>query len=304
VLQTSDHIAVDNAILIAGEVIWSGLSLMWLPTMTHRAATVVPVAVAFTAASAFVWIARLICSTNWRHPQPAFLAARAKVVFGLLGFGSFVLVSQLSDFLYAPTDMILINRLLTPEDLAAYAPAIQIDAGLLLLMTGLAAVLLPKAALAHAAGDRAAVKMYYIKGTVLGGGLLAVIAFLAWACSASWLRWWLGHPLHDTRVVLPLVLVNTVVGGSSAVGRSILLGMGKVRVFSIAVILAGVTNVLCSYAFVKYWHLGLKGIILGTLVAVIVRCGVWMPWYVMRVLGKAAPIDMELAETGDIPGAV
>ena len=80
------------------------------------------------------------------------------------------------------------------------------------------------------------------------------------------------------------MLIHTVIGGSSAVGRSILLGMGKVKPFTIAVLIAGVSNVLLSYIFVHYLHLGLKGIVFGTIVAVVGRCGIWMPWYILRQL--------------------
>ena len=155
ILQTSDRIALDNLILIGGEIAWACLSMFHLPHTNHP--SVVPIAVSFAITSLLVWLVRLLIATDWRRGEWFFESSRTAVILGLLSFGIFVLVSQLSDFLYAPTDMILINRLLAPADLAAYAPAIQIDAGLLMLMTGLAAVLLPKAALAHAAGDRAAV---------------------------------------------------------------------------------------------------------------------------------------------------
>ncbi len=87
-----------------------------------------------------------------------------------------------------------------------------------------------------------------------------------------------------TQAILPLVLIHTVIGGSSAVGRSILLAIGKVKPFTIAVLLAGVTNVVLSYIFVRYFHLGLPGIIYGTIIAVTARCGIWMPWYITRTL--------------------
>jgi hypothetical protein len=35
---------------------------------------------------------------------------------------------------------------------------------------------------------------------------------------------------------------------------------------------------------VKYLDLGLKGIVLGTVVVVLARCAIWQPWYVMRCL--------------------
>jgi Na+-driven multidrug efflux pump len=89
-----------------------------------------------------------------------------------------------------------------------------------------------------------------------------------------------------TQAILPLVLIHTVVGGSSAVGRSILLGMGKVKPFTIAVLIAGVSNVILSYSFVRFGGLGLNGIVLGTICAVVGRCAIWQPWYVWRSLNS------------------
>ena len=98
--------------------------------------------------------------------------------------------------------------------------------------------------------------------------------------------------MRPTQIILPLVLVHTVIGGSSAVGRSILLGMGKVKPFTIAVLIAGASNVALSYIFVRDLHLGLKGIIYGTIVAVVARCGIWMPWYILRALKRADEISL------------
>jgi O-antigen/teichoic acid export membrane protein len=202
----------------------------------------------------------------------------------LLSFGSLVLFAQLADYLYAPTDYILINRLLGWEHVATYTPAMQIDAGLLLLVTGLSSVILPKTALAHTAGETERVRRYYLYGTVFSAALLVFAAVVVFIASPLIFRLWLGEPMRPTQLILPLVLIHTVVGGSSAVGRSILLGMGKVRAFAISVLIAGVSNVLLSYIFVRYMGLGLKGIVLGTIVAVVVRCALWMPWYVLRSL--------------------
>ena len=85
-------------------------------------------------------------------------------------------------------------------------------------------------------------------------------------------------------MILPLVLIHTVVGGSSGVGRSILLAVGKVRPFTIAVLIAGTANVILSFVFVHYGGMGLRGIVLGTILAVIGRCAIWMPWYVLKTL--------------------
>jgi Na+-driven multidrug efflux pump len=66
--------------------------------------------------------------------------------------------------------------------------------------------------------------------------------------------------------------------------------MGKVGPFTTAVLIAGVTNVLLSFCFVRYLNMGLKGIILGTICVVVARCALWMPWYVLRCLRHPRPI--------------
>jgi Na+-driven multidrug efflux pump len=104
--------------------------------------------------------------------------------------------------------------------------------------------------------------------------------------------------MDATCAILPLMLVHTVIGGSSAVGRAILLAIGKVRQFTLSVLIAGIANVILSFAFVRFCHLGLRGIILGTIVAVTARCGVWMPWYTLRVLNReAAPAEESILQT-------
>src|SRR5262249_48597764 len=132
-----------------------------------------------------------------------------------------------------------------------------------------AEVLLPKTALAHHAGDRQLVRRYYIVGTLATAALLVAASIGAWLIAPAIFRWWLGKKLYDTRAILPLVLIHTVIGGTSVVGRSILLGMGKVKPFTTAVILAAITNVVLSYTFVAVFRLGLRGIIYGTIVAVV-----------------------------------
>ena len=112
--------------------------------------------------------------------------------------------------------------------------------------------------------------------------------------------------MNETAAILPLVLIHTVVGGSSAVGRSVLLGMGKVKPFTIAVLIAGVSNVFLSLCFVKFFDLGLRGIIYGTIIAVVGRCAIWMPWYVLKTLGNqhisSAPRITSAVESGPTIG--
>lgn len=291
-LQTSGQIATDNLLLAGTEVWWVVLSVLLLLSggswWSAFGSSYCMAAGGLMMARRFV--ARPPHGLSWERFGDWAILKR------LLGLGLLVTLGQLADYLYAPTDYILISWLLDPINIAYYAPAIQIDAGLFLLVGGVAAVMLPRAALAHAAGDGEAVRRYYVRGTLLSTAVLGAAAVMVWGLSEQIFRVWLGSPMQATQAILPLVLVHTVVGGSSAVGRAILLGMGKVRAFTIAALVGGVSNVAISFVFVKYLNLGLRGIVLGTVVAVVGRCAIWMPWYVMRSLRKSSEgVGSELA---------
>jgi O-antigen/teichoic acid export membrane protein len=282
-LQIHGMIARDNLIVAVAELVWTALCVLgcWMfPTVGLYA-----VAISYAISGALNLAVRQTISggiSGATGLRPAIFDT--KLVRRLLAFGGMVVLAQLADYLYAPTDYILINRLLNPVDVANYAPAVQLDAGLLLLVSSLSAVMLPKAAIAHARGDADTVARYYFVATTASLILLTVATTAVWLLSPWIFRLWLGNSMPVTRSILPIVLVNTVIGGGSSIGRSILLAVGRVRPFTISVLIAGVINVVCSYAFVRFFDWGLRGIVLGTVVAVVGRCVIWMPWYVMRTV--------------------
>src|SRR2546423_6661491 len=109
-----------------------------------------------------------------------------------------------------------------------------------MMVRAIATVLLPPPALPHVAGQQKTVRRYYLRGTIASIAILLFFALGAWLISRHLFRVWLGSSMPLTRAILPLVLIHTVIGGSSAVGRAILLGMGKIRAFTASVLLAGV----------------------------------------------------------------
>lgn len=286
-LQAHDFIAKDNWRLVEAEAVW--VLLAAIPFSAREGYAFSHIAFFYTVSGAILFLRRSYYAQRLtRLWLPQWKLIDGTTLKRLLSFGSLVLFAQLADYLYAPTDYILINRLLGWEQVAVYTPAMQIDAGLLLLVTGLSSVMLPKTALAHTAGDMDRVRRYYLYGTAFSAFLLLFAGVVVWIGSPLIFKLWLGDPMRATQAILPLVLIHTIVGGSSAVGRSILLGMGRVRAFTIAVLIAGAANVVLSYIFVARLHLGIKGIIYGTLIAVIARCAIWMPWYILRVLRRGA----------------
>lgn len=291
-LQANGRLAIDNCITAAGECLW----LAWVacfagspsgPGTSDAGASLGGVALGWAASALAVTIARSIARANCL-PSLAGVPVEGSRALNLriLRFGSAIVVAQLADFLYAPADYVLINRFLSPADVASYAPVVQIDAGLLMLVGGLATTLFPHAAVAHARGDVAKLRRLYVVGTLVSGAGLLVAATVAVALSGPLFRAWLGAEPPGARAILPLMLVATVIGGSGAIGRSVLMGMGEVRAITVSALIAGVANVAVSATLATFGGLGLRGIVFGTLIVVVARSGLWTPWYVLRTIRR------------------
>jgi O-antigen/teichoic acid export membrane protein len=287
VIQTNGSIARDNALVVVSEAVWVVLAIL------VRRPPLGSIALGFAASGLLLFVLRwTFAGLLTAGGGSVFRYADSAVVKRLLAFGSLVALAQLADFLYAPTDYVLINRFVAPAAVAIYSPAVQIDAGLLLVVGAIAAVLLPKAAVAHAAGETHRLTRYYVRGTLAGAGMLLAASVVVYFLSPWIFKAWLGNTMSETRAILPLVLAHTVLGGSSGVGRSILLAMGKAKPFAVAMLVAGVANVICSYVFVAHMGLGLRGVIYGTIAVAVGRCVIWQPWYVLRTLRREAKLGV------------
>ncbi len=287
VIQVRGYIWIDNLLIVLGEALW--IFFIWLTLDRYElrySELLVCVGSSYALSGLAMGFARLVTAAITNGPFRALGKISSAKLIPLLSYGTTVMIGQVADFLYAPTNFILINLLMGATTTATYLPAIQIDAGLLLLVSALATVLLPRAAVAHAADDRRSLRQYYLRGTLTSFALLATAAVMIWLLSPFIFRLWLGDDMPATRAILPLVLIHTVAGGSAMVGRSILIGTGRAKAFTIAVLIAGVLNVLLGYLFVTRFGWGLNGIILATIIAVVGRCILWQPWYVWRCLSK------------------
>jgi O-antigen/teichoic acid export membrane protein len=230
------------------------------------------------------WLAHRLMRTL--NPDLQENAARSNLTKKMLAFGGLVVLAQIADYFYAPTDILLIQWLIDLKTVALYAPAVQMDAGIWLLASGLSTAILPMSAAAFGKGNVKDIRRFYIQGTAINLAVLAILCVLAWLAAPGIFKLWLGNKMRETQQVLPLVFIATTLGGSAAVGRSVLLAIGKVHAFTASALIAGPVNAILSFIFVKYLHLGLRGIILGTIVAVVGRCAIWMPWYVLRALRR------------------
>jgi O-antigen/teichoic acid export membrane protein len=301
VLQTKGRIRTDFQAQAALEILWATTSAIALANLRDQVDWQYLVGGSYLVAALITALARALAAhrllrrdlppSSILHPPSStdshFNPTLAK---HLLTFGGLVVLSQLADFLYAPTDLLLIRTFIDLPTVAVYNQAIQVDAALALAVMVLANVLFPRAALAHAAGDRAAVRRYYVRGTLASVAFLIPAACFFIAAAPYLFKAWLGTDAPATRHILPLVLLHTCLGGSATVGRAILLATGRTLALTTSALLAGAANALVSFLLVRYTNLGLYGIILGTIISLAARSLLWMPWYVLRTINHGAGV--------------
>lgn len=298
-LQASHKITLDSILLLAADLAWPLVTwLLFRVTPTPLVAA----SLAFCICYFLLAVARTLAARANGAPiriAPSlidFPAARHMLAFGLM-----LTLSQLSDFLYAPVNFILVNWFLTPDHLTDYSVAVQLDAGMLLLTSAVSTVLYPRASRAFAVHDVATLRKYYRRGTLLTTVLLVLAGIGLVIVSKPLLLVWLKTDRPGARFILPLLLIHTVIGGSTAPARAILFAAGKARVFAISALLAGIANVAISLVLLLYTDLALVAVIIGTVVAVFLRCAIFIPWYTMRVLRKMpSPAEEPPPETATI----
>jgi O-antigen/teichoic acid export membrane protein len=301
VLQARGRLWLDNLILIGGEIAFVLLAtrtLRWGQAAAYVdswswfgannfGTTFLGIADAFLVSGIGIYLARvLVARLLLGFDLRPLLIYRRRTLLTIATGVVTISVGQFADFLYAPANILVINTLISPSDVARYAPALQIDAGLLLLVSAVSTVMLPRAMSAWARGQHESLRRAYVQSTLACLFVLATAALLVGVLIEPILKLWLGAVPSDTPTITRLVLIHTVIGGTAGVGRAVLLGMGRFKAYTLSALIGGIANVGLAVVFVLALKLGLRGIAYATIIAVTARCAIWMPWYILRALRR------------------
>jgi O-antigen/teichoic acid export membrane protein len=280
VLQVSGRIWLDN-LLLAGTELCSAIGAA---IVCVRGQGLTNVGMVILLSSVVLLLARAMLTGRGGGIRPRLQLLEKRTFLQLLMFGLSVVTGQLADFLYAPLQYILINRMLRPIDLAVFAPAEKIASGAVVLVAAFSNVLLPRAALAHAAEGRQSVRRLFTRSMLLSFTVAVLVIGAIWLATPLVLRIWQRQPMPQTSSLLPGMLLAAIFGGVGTVGRAILIAINRVKAYSASVLLAGFANAVLCFVFLKWTNYGLGGIVLALLIVVFARAVIWMPWYVLRAL--------------------
>lgn len=231
-----------------------GLSLVWFTP-----SAVVGIALAIWVALKQPFLRLSWQSVRWQDCQQ---------LFALGGWSS---VIGLASNLYERTDQILINLLIGPAGNTIYAIAVQLGGALNRLVTSFTSVLLPTAARVAASGSVTDKQQLIVRST-------RYVLILALPCAVGValfrreiIELWLGKGFEAVIIILPLTILLMLCRIPIFVTWPYLTAANRLQLPAIAIFCDGIVNVFLSIAYVKIFHLGLVGIVLGTLSTNLIR---------------------------------
>jgi len=226
---------------------------------------------------------------------------------GLLSFSFLSFVGQLGYLLYYATDSIMITKL--PElgiaRVADYNVAQRWDPQIRMVATAFIGILTPLMTADAATGN-----LQRLHKTVVRGSRYALVMALfpcltLAALAHPFLAAWLGACFTPASVpVLRTVMVGLALSIPGIVGYEALFAKGKIGAAVIATLLCGLLNIVISLGLVRYAGLGLMGITLGSVLALLLLNVLVVPPLVQRHTGLPVAALMGQGCLRPLAGAV
>ena len=141
--QARGRLRADNVVQSIGEILWVSVLLVLSPHASARdVLTLVGYSYALTGIT--VAVGRWAIADSVMNPRVAIVTPTApndpRLLPAFLLPALALSLGSIADFLYGPSNTLIINRLLSPTLVAEYAPALQIDAALLLSVAAISLV--------------------------------------------------------------------------------------------------------------------------------------------------------------------
>lgn len=200
------------------------------------------------------------------------------------GFSAFAFLGAVASQVIYATDTVVIGAVLGAEAIVPYFIALRLCQYIRKPIEQVGSICMPRAGELHSRSDASALWRLLTESAgltfVLTAGLLIGTAFFG----TSLLQLWVGPGYDESWALLLILLGSQIVALPMGTVRSILFGMGHVRVPAILHVVEAAANLGLSLLLIKPW--GLLGVALGTAVPVVaVELGILLP-YVCRTLSS------------------
>lgn len=201
------------------------------------------------------------------------------------GLGIMFFVAQIATLVLFTTDNLIVSNLFGPEQVTVYATANKVFTVLPSLFAALVVPLWSKTTVDYARGDIVEIrvslsKMHRLFAVAVMGVIVMVMAF------KPMVRLWLGRDLGFENSLVVLMGVYAIVYMWNAVYSQIVNGLALVGFIAAIAFVQLVVNIPLSIFFASSCGLGVNGVLLGTIIAMLIH-SVTYPFYCKRALDRA-----------------
>ncbi len=259
--------ALVDGLAIVSKAIW--LAALWIYSRTGNSSMLVIVLMEGIAefiknVIATVYVGKKYPMLNPRLEKPDMSYSK-----GILSFGIQIFVMQISALVLTATDNLIIMKLFSAADVTPYSMGHKYFSVINVVYLAATGPLWTAYTTAYTVKDAGYIKktlkralMFY--GITLGGMVVAYLIFV------PFMRLYLGRELEYQSGMILLIGIYYAIWIFSHNFSSLVHGISKVKLTTIACIVSAVLNIPCSVFFAQTCGMRLNGVILGSIVALMI----------------------------------
>jgi len=207
----------------------------------------------------------------------------------IASFGGWNFLTSVNFYIYNYVRNMRIGACMPIAAVGINALAIGLSRQVNSVLSPVAQVMYPAATEMHVQDDMSGLERLYHHGSRLMMLVMipAVLGAMFWA--EDFYRLWIGRsylsdsPFQSVALLFQILLLSTITSFSTSIAQQILIGAGRVRQVSLALILGSAINLIFSLILIRRY--GLAGIAIATVIASVVIDLIAMPLMLQRILG-------------------
>ncbi|MGH9915268.1 MAG: hypothetical protein ACRD63_08285, partial [Pyrinomonadaceae bacterium] len=200
----------------------------------------------------------------------------------VISLGGWSTVVGLGSSLYERLDQIIINLFLGPVFNTFYGVVVQLENYVSRIVTALSEVILPTATRLGATGSRWEKQQLIVRATRYALTLALPCAGSIIVFRREIIEIWLGKGFAEAIYILPLAMLLMSLRVPMFITWPYLTAVNKLKWPAVALLIDALINVPLSILYLKIFHLGLFGVVLGTLSTNVVRFVFFQSPYIAR----------------------
>ncbi|WP_339728394.1 oligosaccharide flippase family protein [uncultured Gimesia sp.] len=197
-------------------------------------------------------------------------------------FSGYAFIDAIAWTLIEATDSILIGIFFSPAAIVPYYIALRLTQFINMPIAQIGKVFMPRAGELHANGNHHALQKLVLNGVSLSFLLVTGFFIGVYFFGNTLITTWIGPGYPQSHLILMILLGARIIALPVSTFRSVLYGMGNVKVPSLIYMGEAAANLILSLILIQ--SLGLVGVALGTAIPILIaEMGIILP-YAMKKL--------------------